>query len=91
MHRVDSSLSGRSTVTLTALSDTDRVCRMSNMVFSTVPLQSKCGNLEQVKRSEKKRTEEMNFLGTTLSASMPSLHQYEPKETWHLSILGSPQ
>lgn len=50
----------QATGTLTALSDSDSVCRMSNMVFSTVPLQSKCGNLWQEKVLWYK---EMSFLG----------------------------
>ena len=33
------------TVTLTALRDNDKVCRMSSMVFSTRPLHNRCGNL----------------------------------------------
>lgn len=33
---------------LTALRESERVCKMSNMVFSTRPFQSRCGNLVKV-------------------------------------------
>lgn len=57
--------------TLTALRDSDRVCRMSSMVFSTVPLQSKWGNLheEPALRTKSQTSKEGLLLGTPSAAS----------------------
>lgn len=46
------------------------------MVFSTVPLQSKCGNLQQEKVLRAKRS----FLGAYALSLLLRLHQHEPTE-----------
>lgn len=48
---------------LTALSDRDSVCKMSNMVFNTRPLQSRWGNLVKIKHMRNRIHTVFNMMG----------------------------